>query len=288
MPRYFRAVVCLAVLLAGAGSVRSAAQIRYDKGQDISPNFEGWSRNPDGSFTFHFGYFNRNAKEALSIPVGPDNTVEGGPDRGQPTYFYPGRQWWQFSVVVPKDWPPEKRLVWKLTSAGRTNEAKAWLQLEWEIDATIMFRNARDSFLFTGGSETVTDDENRPPVLTGSPAQEAEAGKPLTLEVSARDDGRPVPGREQIRRKVPQGQRFRWLVYRGPAGAQIDPITSGPVPGNPASSKTRVIFQQPGNYRVRAIASDGQLFSFYDIDVTVKPGTKGAPTTSTRSSRQIR
>ena len=32
----------------------------------------------------------------------------------------------------------------------------------------------------------------------------------------------------------------------------------------------------PGNYRIRAIATDGALFSIYDNDVTVNPGASAA------------
>jgi len=32
----------------------------------------------------------------------------------------------------------------------------------------------------------------------------------------------------------------------------------------------KVSFTAPGAYRLRAIASDGQAFSTYDVDVTVK------------------
>ena len=40
--------------------VRSEAQIRYSSGQNVVPVYEGWERNPDGSFNMVFGYMNRN------------------------------------------------------------------------------------------------------------------------------------------------------------------------------------------------------------------------------------
>ena len=67
------------------------------------------------------GYFNRNAKEALDIPVGPNNRIEpGGPDMGQPTYFETRRQWGVFTIRVPKDFGT-KKLTWTLTANGETN-----------------------------------------------------------------------------------------------------------------------------------------------------------------------
>jgi hypothetical protein len=50
-------------------------QTRFDTGQDVVPVYEGWERNADGTFTFVFGYFNRNWKEELAIPAGPDNKI---------------------------------------------------------------------------------------------------------------------------------------------------------------------------------------------------------------------
>ncbi len=49
-----------------------------DSGQSVTPAFEGWYPNPDGSHTLLIGYFNRNVKETLDIPVGPNNRIEPG------------------------------------------------------------------------------------------------------------------------------------------------------------------------------------------------------------------
>src|SRR5436190_17240783 len=128
--------------LAAAVSVpySSSAQIeiqnnfKYNSGQDVQPIFEGWSRNPDGSFDMHFGYLNRNWVEEPTAPIGPSNSVEpGGPDRGQPAYFYPRTNRNLFAVTVPKDWG-KKEVVWTLTVNGKTEKAVGWLQPEWEID----------------------------------------------------------------------------------------------------------------------------------------------------------
>src|SRR5262245_1975298 len=100
-----------------------AAQTRYAKGQDVVPVFEGWERNPDGSFNMVFGYMNRNYEEELDLPIGPDNTIEPGPaDQGQPTHFYVRRQQFVFKVRVPKDWG-KKDLIWTLRANGKTEKA---------------------------------------------------------------------------------------------------------------------------------------------------------------------
>ena len=54
---------------------------------------------------------------------------------------------------------------------------------------------------------------------------------------------------------------------------------SPPVYGKPLTAETKVSFSVPGDYRIRAIASDGALFSTYDIDVKVNP-SKSADTTA--------
>src|SRR5881409_938380 len=65
-------------------------QIRHNSGQNVVPVFEGWEKNPDGTFSLVFGYMNRNYAEEPEIPIGPDNNFSPGPaDQGQATHFYP-------------------------------------------------------------------------------------------------------------------------------------------------------------------------------------------------------
>src|SRR5262245_14818196 len=94
-------VTIVAVLAAWRGA---SAQTAFPSGQNIAPVYEGWEQNPDGSFNFLFGYFNRNFEEEIDVPIGPDNTIEpGAPDQGQPTHFYPRRSRFIFRIRVPKD-----------------------------------------------------------------------------------------------------------------------------------------------------------------------------------------
>ncbi len=89
-----------------------------ERGASITPAYEGWFANDDGSFSLLLGYFNRNTKEALDIPVGPNNRVEpGAVDQGQPTYFESGRQWGVFVIKVPKDFGT-KSIKWTIVSGG--------------------------------------------------------------------------------------------------------------------------------------------------------------------------
>jgi hypothetical protein len=272
MKKYLVATASSALLLVGAVRTSVDAQVGYARGQDVSPTFDGWEQNPDGSYTMHFGYFNRNSAEEIDVPIGPDNSFDAGVDRGQPTHFYPDRRWWVFEVVVPKDWPKDRRLVWTLTTHGRTSQARGWLQREWEVDADLITKNAgRDPSLMTAGvNELDLDHENRPPSITVTPVRSISVSDTLTLAATASDDGRPKPVPDATGR-VQQGVRVRWIAYRSPGKVRFDPgIMSGRVYGKPATLETKVTFAEPGEYRLRAIASDGQAFSTHDVDVTVR------------------
>lgn len=252
----------------------------WDRGQDVSPTFDGWVRNADGTYSLYFGYLNRNAAEAVHIPVGPDNTVEPGGDRGQPTYFYPAglqgsgafdrdvtgrRRWWVFKVDVPQDWTVAQRLVWTLTSRGRTNRAVGWTQPEHEVTLDFIRDSATDQHLFGRGE---FDPDNQPPSVSGSDRHTVTLPETATLAMTAMDDGRPRDDRGR------GGLRFRWILYRGPVGVRFDPETTGPS-ASPAGTETQVTFSAPGDYRLRAVASDGQLFSTHDVDVVVNPDPSG-------------
>ena len=172
--------------------------IRYTKGQDVSPTFNGWEKNPDGTFSMWFGYFNRNYDEEVDIPIGSDNHFDlGDGDQGQPTHFYTRARWWVFKVVVPKDWPRDKRLVWTLTNRGRTNVSKGWLEPEWEVDKLLISADAA-SDPFTGSlgrpmAESIIAG-NQAPVIeggSGGPVQTITLPTVAKLAVTVTDDGLP-------------------------------------------------------------------------------------------------
>ena len=118
-----------------AGAQPTPYNLKYRTGQTVQPIFEGWSRKPDGGFTMHFGYFNRNFVEEVHVPVGPDNHFDPGvPDSGQPTFFYPRAYRRMFSIDVPGDFG-DRRLVWHLTTQGESLRAIGWLEPTWETAA---------------------------------------------------------------------------------------------------------------------------------------------------------
>ena len=57
-------------------SLPLTAPIR-ERGTSVTPAFEGWYSDKDGSQRVMVGYFNRNTKQEFDIPAGP-NTGSGG------------------------------------------------------------------------------------------------------------------------------------------------------------------------------------------------------------------
>ena len=239
------------------------AQVRFSKGQNIAPVFEGWKKNGDGSIVMYFGYLNRNYEEELDIPIGPNNTFEPGGDRGQPTHFLPRRHRFLFQVPIPKDWDKQRRLVWTLTVNGKTEKANGWLQPEWEVDEGVIQMN-----IGPGGAPPV-DPPNTAPTISGSPIQTVTLPNTTTVTARATDDGvpKPRPGAAQARN---QGLYVRWIHYRGPGKVTFGTPMSERVIGAPVEASTTVRFSAPGTYVLRAIASDGLLESVHDVTVTVK------------------
>jgi hypothetical protein len=301
MSNYFRWAMwagALIVVLAAPRGVSAQGNpdpygFRFNSGQGIQPIFEGWAKNPDGSYAMYFGYMNRNYVETLEVPVGPENKLEPGTaDRGQPTFFNTRIHRLVFKVSVPKDWG-KKELVWSLTVRGKTEQAIAWLQPEWEIDPI-------------NAGKTLSEEQkrNKPPVMTVSAPATATLSSPLKLDVAVQDDGLPTPpkgprkqavgqetpptlkplpdqpevpvnvpqlaeaGRGRGGRGGPQGLIVTWIVYRGPAAVTFDP--AGPVAVKDGKANVTATFAKPGTYWLRGRAFDGQLADEKDITVTVK------------------
>ena len=251
-------------------------QTQFSSGQDVVPVYEGWLRNPDGTFTFVFGYFNRNWKEELAIPAGPDNKLEpGAVDRGQPTYFLPRRQSWVFRVQVPKDWG-QQELVWTIMAHGRAEKAYAQLLPEEEIiERLIMTR---------GNLSPGDDDPNKAPSVSVSPVPSVKLGSPVTLTAFVTDDGLPKPRapRESRPGGIPPAQTnsvaarpkaglfVTWFEYRGPAKVVFD--REGPIAVASGEAVTTAHFSAPGTYVLQAVATDGELQTRADVTITVQGG----------------
>ena len=230
--------------LLEAQATRPGGLIRHDRGQSVSPVYEGWYELPDGRIAASFGYFNRNYEEQVHIPVGPDNLLQPGDlDQGQPTWFYPRRQIGVFVITFPAG---TDEVTWTLTSRGETMEIPVNLDGEYLIEP---FKAA------AGPSPG-----NTPPVLRFDVSDEgatgpagtvsersATVGTPLKLDVWVTDDGLGT-GRDEPELTV------AWKKFRG-EGAVMFGEESVPVEDGRAS--TTATFADPGDYVLLVLASDG-------------------------------
>jgi hypothetical protein len=181
-------LVAVALLVCQTAS----SQLSYSKGQSVNAAFEGWEQNPDGTYKFHFGYMNTNWEEEFDVPVGPENNIEpGGPDRGQPTHFFPRRNRFVFWVNVPKDFG-DNELVWTLTTHGKTSKAYATLRQDYFLDNMVL---TSETGAIGAGVSSPETRANKPPVLeaAGDRMRTVKVGQPLTLSALVTDDGVPKP-----------------------------------------------------------------------------------------------
>jgi hypothetical protein len=291
----FAIIAVLLLAISGYGQEVAMSELKFNSGQSVQPAYEGWTRNPDGSRSMWFGYLNRNWEETPDIPAGPNNGFGSeGEDLGQPTHFLPRRQAFAFKVNVPADWPADKDLVWTVTANGTTLKAYGSLWPVWEIDEQTMSAN-------NGGRTARTFGEPAnlaPTVPSPLPAQSIAAGQPLTLVLPVKDDGLPTPeiramgtGGPRVARggaeaappdplaEAPRGTfRVKWVQYRGAGTARIVPKESAVLGADgrrtltEGKSTTKVTFDKPGKYTLRAYVMDGDAyFSTQDVVVTVAP-----------------
>ena len=198
-----------------------------DRGLGVAPIYHGWEPNDDETVSMYFGYMNRNWKEAVDIPVGPNSLFEPGPqDRGQPAHFRPRQHQKVFRIVVPKDFSGE--FVWTLSSRGRTERVKATLHPTLEIFFAAHPQNP-----------------NRPPRITSIGGDQVIAPhQPATLRVSVVDDGLPNS----------QFLGVNWYKYRGPGQVTL----SDPTPSiHNGVAVTTATFSEPGVYMMQVVADDG-------------------------------
>jgi hypothetical protein len=235
-----------------------------DRGQGVTGAYEGWYRNPDGSFSLLVGYFNRNREEIIDIPVGPNNRVEpGGPDRGQPTHFLPRRQWGVFTVKLPKDTPTSQRLVWTIVANGEKNEIPLTLHTNYEV---MPFKDPA-----MGNTPPVLKFQANGPAFQGPPTGvmaatlTATVGKPTPLEFWATDDAHVEPG-EALRGGGGRGRgrggeppppvTVFLSKYRGPGDITFENARPQVNWKGDGKVTTTATFSAAGDYIVRVQAND--------------------------------
>ncbi|HEU5238778.1 MAG TPA: hypothetical protein VFU37_16725 [Pyrinomonadaceae bacterium] len=273
-----KSVVLLLLVLAAFGVPYYFAQQQLplepfrDSGASVTGALEGWYKNSDGSFSILVGYFNRNQKQVLDIPVGPDNHIDpGGPDQGQPTHFLPRRQWGVFTVTVPKDFG-NKRLTWTITANGQTTTVPL------HIDPLFIVTPFEDAGV--GNTPPVVRFQPGGTVFTGPPkgiaqTYAAKVGEALPLTVWVSDDGKTPP--EARPRQGPPANAI-WSMFRGPGAVTFE--KDRPTVGEDGKASTTATFSAAGDYILRIQSNDASgdggggfqcCWTNVHVKVSVKP-----------------
>jgi hypothetical protein len=243
-------------------SVFALAQLpvepQREAGASVTGAFEGWFKNPDGTFTLLLGYYNRNRKQEVDIPVGPDNRIDpGGPDRGQPTHFIPGREWGIFTIKVPADFGQNK-LIWTLTANGQTTMIPASLKSDWELSPFVeaAVGNTPPVLSFEDKGASVQG----PRELTAERA--ARVGVPLSLTTWISDDAKFTSNSGARPSNLRPPLTVAWMLYRGPAlvmfsndKPNVERVERAAV-AVAGKATTTVTFSKPGEYVLHVVAND--------------------------------
>jgi hypothetical protein len=221
-------------------------------GQTVTPAYEGWYKNLDGTFSLSFGYYNRNAEEVLDIPIGPNNFIEpGDPNQGQPTEFQPRRHWGVFAVKVPAGFG-NKTVTWTLKMRGATFAIPGSLHSNWQIDALEGEAGAGNT---PPGLKFAADgpEGSGPLGLTTGPLTTV-VGSPLAVIAWARDDGR-ASGSVGGAGKEAVPLTLTWFKHQGPGKVSFDPASSR-VATSGGQASTTATFSDAGAYVIRIRVND--------------------------------
>jgi hypothetical protein len=232
----------------------------HEAGTSITGAFEGWFKNPDGTFSLLLGYYNRNRNEEVDVPIGPNNHIDpGGPDRGQPTHFLSGRGWGLFTITVPADFGDNK-ITWTIVANGQPTTIPASLHRDYEIEP---FREAA-----VGNTPPVLSFDEKGPSVQGpqglATQRTAKVGNPLALTVWVSDDAKYTTSSGQKPRDINTPVTLKWTKYRGPGNVtfakdrpEIEKVdrkdSTAPFNGK---STTTATFSEPGEYVLHVVAND--------------------------------
>lgn len=194
-------------------------------GASVTPAYDGWYENADGTFTYLIGYYNRNWTEEIDIPLGPNNHFEPGePDRGQPTHFMPNRNWGMFSLVLPKNTPATERVWWVLSINGVTSRVPFHRSPDFNITVN------------HSSEESPNGKYNAPPILKFAAAgpkiqgpiasvqtaiqKSATVNTPMSLDLWTEDDALYSSGTNAAMTRTPPVVEAIVDKYRGPGNVK--------------------------------------------------------------------
>jgi hypothetical protein len=271
-------LVCSTSVL-GQGQQRFQRPFLATRGDTVTPSYEGWYPNEDGTITVSFGYYNRNSEEVVYIPIGPDNNIT--PEnvvQAQPEYFQPRRHYGTFAVTVPADYNGE--IWWNLNFRGEKISIPSNMTGNWKVDSmgpTIMGNFPPKVKYSSDGKQAIG-----PQGFVIGPL-DARVGKPLSVDVWVEDDGvRRVRGDEKEEGKeVPPVANLDLIKYRGPGNISFEKqrLEYFDAEGFETPKTIVATFDTPGEYRIRALATDASgvrgdeqcCWTNTFIDVTVTP-----------------
>ena len=258
------AIGATALVVALWAPVPTAAQgvplgLTSASGQGVTPAYEGWYANPDGTFTISFGYFNRNTGEIIEIPLGENNSIEPAEFDGmQPTRFEPRRHWGVFGIVVPADFG-RHAVTWTLKLDGRVYSIPAALKTDWKIDALDgegASGNTPPRLSFVEGGP-----EGAAPLGIVGPTLYGSVGEPVELAVWAKDDAVSGGGLAAAfsagRGRAPPQVTLTWFKHQGPGEVTFSE-GSGRVPAEGGMMTTTATFDAEGEYILRVRANDSR------------------------------
>jgi hypothetical protein len=250
-------LAALAAIWAHAWAEQLPLEPAHNSGQSVTGAYEGWFKNADGSFSLLVGYYNRNLKQELDIPIGPENRIDpGGPDHGQPTHFLPNRQWGTFTITVPKDFGDQK-LTWTIIANGSPTTIPMSLNPLWELSPLVDATGNTPPFI--AFAEKGPFGEGPRPINT---MLKAAVGDPLSLTVWVADDAKQPPITPRVK-SVPVS--VTWSMFRGPGAVTFSkdrPIVEGAEFAAPPNTvfhgkaTTTATFSQPGDYVLQVVAND--------------------------------
>jgi hypothetical protein len=263
----------VALALAAAAGAFTHAQVQQlpDEppkafGAGVTPSYEGWFDNADGSQSFLVGYLNRNRQLEVDVPIGPNNRIEpGAPDQGQPTHFLPGRQPGVFVVRVPKDFTPKQRMTWTLAFNGQTTTIPFHLAPEYNVSPLRQDFPPHNTppvvHLFDQQAAGIQG-----PIATVATAAERTASvtSPLTLAIWVDDDAKYTSSTNSPMTRQRPPVSLAWSQFRGPgtvtfdkARAELQVLKGGTV-DVPYTGKasTTAQFSAPGEYVLGLLAND--------------------------------
>lgn len=268
--RHASQFLCGVLLLAGGAwvSAQQAPTIPYEPpkqfGTSVTGAFEGWFDSADGTHNFLVGYFNRNLKQAMDVPIGPNNRIEpGGPDMGQPTHFLPHRRTGIFVVQVPKTFTADQKLTWTITVNGQTTQIPLRLHRDYNVNpfSEVAVGNTPPIVKLAANGVAI---QGPVALLSKAPTVTATVGTPLTLAASVDDDGKFASATMAPVGADRSPVNLRWSKYRGPGAVTFEAaepklqVTKGGEINKPFSGTgtTTAKFSAPGEYALQLLATD--------------------------------